>query len=40
MVDNSDMLIAVYEPSGEKGGTAQTTRYAEAKELEIIRITV
>lgn len=40
MVDNSDMLIAVYEPAREKGGTAQTIRYAEAKELEIIRITV
>lgn len=40
MVDNSDMLIAVYEPAREKGGTAQTICYAEAKELEIIRITV
>lgn len=40
MVDNSDMLIAVYEPAVENGGTAQTLRYAEAKGLEIIRITV
>lgn len=40
MVDNSDMLIAVYEPTRKKCGTAQTIRYAETKELEIIRITV
>lgn len=40
MVDNSDMLIAVYEPAREKGGTVQTICYAETKELEIIRITV
>lgn len=40
MVDNSDMLIAVYEPSREKCGTAGTIRYAENKGLEIIKIAV
>lgn len=40
MVDNSNMLIAVYEPARENGGTAQTLRYTEAKGLDIIRITV
>lgn len=40
MVDNSDLLIAVYEPKREKSGTAHTIRYAETKGLEIIRIVV
>ncbi len=39
MVDNSDMLIAVYESAGERGGTARTIRYAEAIGVEVIRIT-
>lgn len=40
MVDNSDMLIAVYEESREKCGTAGTIRYAETKGIEILRISV
>lgn len=40
MVDNSDMLIAVYEESRNKCGTAQTIRYAEKMGLEIFRVPV
>ena len=40
MVDTSDMLIAVYETFRERGGTAQTIRYAEICGLEVFRIAV
>lgn len=40
MVDNSDMLIAVYDESRRKCGTAQTIRYAEKMGLEIFRVPV
>ena len=40
MVDNSDMLIAVYETDREKGGTVGTIRHAENKGIEIIKIAV
>lgn len=36
MVDNSAHMIAVF--NGEKGGTANTVKYAESKGLEIVTI--
>lgn len=38
MVDNSNMIIAVY--NGSQGGTEKTIRYAKAKNLEILLLKI
>lgn len=38
MVDSSDMLIGVYNPSHRRGGTARTIEYARQQGLEVIEI--
>lgn len=40
LVDSADVLIAVYDPSNDRSGTAQTVRYAKRKEKKIFLISV